>query len=57
MNDRLADLYTLAQSEILDDVRFPASESAITYDETLSDSRDLRDQGSHACLGNHGHLC
>ena len=57
MNDRLADLYTLAQSEILDDVRLLASDSTITCDETLPESGDLRDQSGHACLGNHGHFC
>ena len=57
VNDRLADLYTLAQSEVLDDVRFFLSESMITDDETLPGVVDLRDQSGHACLWNHGHFC
>jgi hypothetical protein len=57
VNDRLADLYTLAQSEVLDDVRSLASESMIICDETLSESCDLRDQSGHACFGDHGHFC
>ncbi len=57
VNDRLADLYTLAQSEVLDDVRPLASETMITYDETLPGAGDFHDQSSHACLWSHGHFC
>ena len=57
VNDRLADLYTLAQSEVLDDVRLLVFESMITNDETLPGAGDLRDQSGHACFWNHGHFC
>jgi hypothetical protein len=57
VNDRLADLYTLAQSEVLDDVRSLASQSMITDDETLPGARGLRDQSGHACRWNYGHFC
>ena len=49
VNDRLADLYTSARSEVLDDVRFLASESVITDDGTPPGAGDIRDQSGHAC--------